>query len=107
MKTADLRNIIREEIKKVIREDNFELTPKNIDSQQGRSDSYLFTVENDEEGRQRIQRAKEALNQFFKFRVRGRHHDRKEVMGDKWRPGQQNDVPVAQAEYLAVYVEPK
>ena len=107
MKTTDLRQIIREEIKKVIKEDNFELTPKDINSQQGRSDSYLFTVENDEEGRQRIQRAKEALNQFFKFRVRGRHHDRKDVLGDKYKPGTQNDIPLAQAEYLAVYVDPK
>lgn len=112
MKASYLRKIIKEEIKRVIKEGwndhmDFELDSNDIESQKGKVDSYLFTVANDDEGRERIQRAKDGLSPFFKFRIRGRHSNRKEVLGAKWRPGGQNDISPQQAEYLAVYIDPK
>jgi len=106
MKKVDLRKIIREEIVKILKEDDFKFS-NDTDETKYRSASYLFTVPNDEEGRDRIERAKETLSDIFTFRVRGRHHDRKELLGSKYRPGIKNDVPLKDAEYLAVYVYPK
>jgi len=115
MKTEDVRKIIQEEIRNALREFNPELSdiipnePQRgykIDSKY-RSDKYLFTVDNTEEGRQRIERAKKALSDFFTFRIRGRHSNRKEVLGADYRPGRQNDIPIDKAQYLAVYVDAK
>lgn len=107
MKESDVRQMIKEEIKNVITEDDFEMSGHGLFPEGDRVDRYLFTVENTQEGLGRIRRAKEALSSIFKFQLRGRHHDRKEVLGDKWRAGKQNDIPVRDAEYIAVYVDPK
>lgn len=107
MNKFDVRKIIKEEIKNAINEDDFEMSGQGLFPEGDRVDRYLFTVENNQDGLNRIRRAKEALSSIFKFQLRGRHHDRKEVLGDKWRPGVQNDIPVRDAEYIAVYVDPK
>ena len=106
MKNRDLKKIVKEEILNVLKENDFRFND-DTGRVSNRSTSYLFTVQNDDEGIQRIKKAKEALGDIFSFRIRGRHHDRKELLGTKYEPGKQNDVPVRQAEYLAVYVDPK
>jgi hypothetical protein len=106
MKSAYLRKIIKEEILSILKEDDFKFND-DTNRVSNRSTSYLFTVPNDSEGIEKIQKVKDSLSDIFTFRIRGRHHDRKEVLGTEYRPGRQNDVPVQQAEYLAVYVDPK
>lgn len=107
MRKSDVRKIINEEIQNAINEDDFEMSGHGLFPEGDRTDRYLFTVENNQEGLGRIRRAKEALSTIFKFQLRGRHHDRKEVLGSKWRAFTQNDIPVREAEYIAVYVDPK
>lgn len=106
MNNSDLRKIVKEEILNILKEEDFKFSD-DTDRVSNSSTSYLFTVPNDKEGIERIKKAKEALNDIFSFRIRGRHHDRKELLGTKYAPGRQNDVPLQQAEYLAVYVDPK
>ena len=105
MKKSQLKEIIREEILNILKEDEDFRFDTGTDKK--KSASYLFTVKNDDEGRKRIQTVKDNLRDIFDFRVRGRHHDRKELLGTKYQPGTQNDVPLDDAEYLAVYVDPK
>ena len=129
MRQSDLRRIVKEEIGSIMKE--FEDDEQSYDdepydkasddynrdldqyadnptiSEKNRSVNYLFTVPNDQDGLKKIQRAKEGLKDVFYLKLRGRHHDRKEVLGDKWRPGTQNEIPVKQAEFIAVYVTPK
>ncbi len=106
MKSSNIRKIIREEIINVLKENDFRFSD-DTDRVSNKSTSYLFTVPNDKEGIERIKKVKDALSDIFTFRIRGRHHDRKELLGTEYRPGTQNDVPVKQAEYLAVYIDPK
>jgi hypothetical protein len=37
------------------------------------------------------------------IRIRGRHDDRKAVLGRKWVAGAQNDIPWKQAQWVAFY----
>ena len=106
MNNAGLRKIIKEEILNILKEDDFKFSD-DTNRVSNQSASYLFTVPNDKEGIEKIKRVKDNLSDIFTFRIRGRHHDRKEVLGTEYRPGRQNDIPVQQAEYLAVYVDPK
>lgn len=36
-------------------------------------------------------------------RIRGRHEDRKQVLGRKWAAGTQNDIPWRKAQWVAFY----
>ncbi len=107
MNKSDVKKIINEEIQNAINEDDFEMSGHGLFPDGDRTERYLFTVENNREGLDRIRRAKDALSTIFKFQLRGRHHDRKEILGDKWKPFSQNDVQLKDAEYIAVYVDPK
>lgn len=106
MNNSDLRNMIKEEILTVLKENDFKFND-DAGVTSNRSTSYLFTVSNDKEGIEKIKKTKEALSDIFTFKIRGRHHDRKELLGTKYKPGTQNDIPIQQAEYLAVYIYPK
>lgn len=70
-------------------------------------DTYLVTLRNDAEGRNQLEMLKKALGDEYIVRPRGRHHNRKELLGTKYKPGTQNDVPLEQAEFWAVYLYPK
>lgn len=115
LKGKQLRQVIREEIEDVLKEDDItNIIPKvpdykgyDMSKSGGKIDQYLFTVPNNADGIDRIRKVKEALRGFYTFRLRGRHHDRKSVLGDKYRPGSENDIPLKQAEYIAVYVYAK
>lgn len=110
MNTSQLRKIIREEVSTFLKENPSMGTDNRVGDDASRpnvSAAYLFTVKNDEEGRERIKRAKEAMSDLFRFRLRGRHHDRKQALGTKWKSFGQNDVPLEKAEYIAVYADPK
>jgi len=37
------------------------------------------------------------------IRIRGRHNDRKSVLGSKWSAGTQNDIPWRKAQWVAFY----
>lgn len=106
MNNKDLRKIVKEEILNILKEEDFKFSD-DTNRISNRSSSYLFTVPNDKEGIERIKKVKEDLGDIFSFRIRGRHHDRKEILGTAYQTGRQNDIPVQQAEYLAVYVDPK
>lgn len=108
VKESQLRSLIREELDRALSEDEMEFQgDPNYGNRGEKINTYLFTVANNTEGRNRIKMAKDALSPFFTFRVRGRHHNRKEVLGSKYIPGRQNDIPLDKAEYLAVYAVPK
>jgi hypothetical protein len=51
---------------------------------------------------------KKTLEQIFGWVVlRGRHSDRKSVLGNKWYKWSQNDIPWRKAEYIDIYLHPK
>ena len=51
---------------------------------------------------------KKTLEQIFGWVVlRGRHSDRKSVLGNKWGKWRQNDIPWRKAEYIDIYLHPK
>lgn len=109
--TDMLQKLIREELEEAIK-DLSEERPVNVDAigdetDRNRSSSYLFTVPNDKEGIERIKRAKEGLSDLFSFRIRPRHDDKKELLGAKYRKGVENTIPIKDAQFLAVYVDPK
>jgi len=98
-----VRKIIQEEIESAMNEFG-DQSPHDMAG--NRSGNYLFTVDNDQEGIEKIKAVKDSFEGIFKLRLRGRHHDRKEVLGSKWQAGTQNDIPWKQAEKIAVYVVP-
>lgn len=106
---SKLKNIVIEELHNVLKElDTIEKEyPYSRTSMESKTDAYLFTVKNDIDGLKKIRTVKDALSDIYRFKVRGRHHDRKEVLGSKYKKFTQNDIPLQQAEYLAVYVYPK
>lgn len=51
---------------------------------------------------------KKTLEQIFGWVVlRGRHSDRKKVLGDKWYRSTQNDIPWRKAQRIDIYLHPK
>ena len=109
-----LQELIRQQILEVIQEFNVadystgndSVVKTNLDTPNA-SSSYLMTVEKSPAGIETIKKLKADLAPFFKFRLRGRHENRKEVLGTKYRPGTQNDIPIDQAQYIAIYLDPK
>ena len=100
---SKVRDIIQEEIELAMNEFG-DQSPHDVAG--NRSGNYLFTVDNDADGIEKIKAVKDTFNGIFKLRLRGRHHDRKTALGDKWEAGTQNDIPWKQAEKIAVYVVP-
>jgi len=109
MKQSDLIKMVKEEITSVLSEDGDGIEFQDSTVQIGGSQhpAYLFTVPNNPDGIDRIKRAKDALKDIYTFKLRGRHHDRKELLGAKYIPGRNNEVPLKQAEFIAVYAYPK
>jgi len=65
---------------------------------------YIFEVPNDEEGQQFLKLAKKFLNSnSWSMKKRGRNSNRKEVLGGKYRPYTQNDIPIGSADWFALY----
>ena len=71
-----------------------------------RTKTYLTTILNVNENE--TLRMKSALVDMFGWVVlRGRHSNRKKVLGNSWYVGKQNDIPWRKAEYIDVYLHPK
>lgn len=71
------------------------------------SDAYLVTLRNDASGQNQLDMIRKSLGGEYIVKPRGRHHNRKELLGTKYKPGSNNEVPIEQAEFLAVYLYPK
>lgn len=104
MDNTIIRNMIRQELK----EFNPDIMPSNqfTEPDDDRTSRYLFTVTADKEGTERLKALAASVKGIFKLQYRGRHDDRREVLGDKYRSGQQNEVPIKDAQYIAVYADP-
>lgn len=67
------------------------------------SSSYICTIDNSN-----IERTKEIRKSLSKIygplRLRGRHSNRKKVLGDNWRKWNQNDVPWVLGEQVSFYI---
>jgi hypothetical protein len=51
---------------------------------------------------------KKVLEQIFGWvRLRGRHKDRKSILGNAWHKWTQNDIPWRKAQYIDIYLHPK
>jgi hypothetical protein len=75
--------------------------PKNIPN---RSSKYLcsfpmYDVKGINEFREMLKRE----HGVTAVQIRGRHSNRKSVLGAGWRAGTQNDIPWKQAEWVAFY----
>jgi len=68
--------------------------------------TYIATIPMTTESEVLMQKA--LLVQIFGWVVlRGRHKDRKKVLGNRWRKWAQNDVPWRLADRIEVYLHPK
>lgn len=65
------------------------------------SPTYITTVNNDAQGLKIIQDLKRVLN--CPLRLRGRHNNRKSALGDKYRRGSENAIPLSLAQKIAIY----
>jgi hypothetical protein len=75
--------------------------PKNIPN---RSSKYLcsfpmYDVDAINQFRERLKHSFDVTA----IQIRGRHSNRKSVLGEGWRAGTQNDIPWKQAEWVAFY----
>jgi hypothetical protein len=71
-----------------------------------RTASYIATIPM--KNVEQVIEVKKTLQDIFGWVVlRGRHSDRKKVLGDNWGSGTQNDVPWRKAEYIDVYLHPE
>lgn len=65
--------------------------------------AYICTIDNSNIERTEAIR-KELTKIYGPLRLRGRHSNRKKVLGSKWRKWTQNDVPWRLAETVAIYM---
>ena len=93
-KLDELKKLIREQVKSILTESQI-------------SDAFLTNVTNDDDGKKRIKAIKAIFSNEYSVRLRGRHSNRKEILGAKYQTGRQNDVPLDIAEYIGVYLYPK
>lgn len=71
-----------------------------------RTSTYIATIPM--KNVEQVIEVKKTLEQIFGWVVlRGRHSDRKKVLGDRWYRGTQNDVPWRKAERIDIYLHPK
>ena len=71
-----------------------------------RTSTYIATIPMKSE--EQVIEVRKVLEQIFGWVVlKGRHSDRKSVLGSKWRCWTQNDIPWRKAEYIDIYLHPK
>ena len=105
MKISEIRTMVNEELNKV-----FEQSPEEVPSFVSPKASdiitsqYLITLPNNSSGIQTLKLLKAALGDVYNIKVRGRHDNRREVLGAKYRPGRENVVPVKLAKFWAIYL---
>ena len=107
MKKSELIEMIRESVM-----DLMSNRPKTDlhdipESVQNRTERFVMSVPNDATGQAKIRALKALFGKDYKIQLRGRHSDRKAVLGTKYTPGSQNDIPPDKAEWIAVYADPK
>ena len=68
--------------------------------------NYLFTVENSNVERTMAIR-KELTKIYGPLRLRGRHSNRKKILGKNWFAGTQNDINWKLGEYVSFYIHPE
>lgn len=68
-----------------------------------KSQVYLLTVDNSNIERT-VALRKELTKIYGPLRLRGRHSDRKKVLGKDWRKGTQNDIPWRLGETVSFYL---
>ena len=66
------------------------------------SERYITTIPN-EPNTGVVEKIEELRREYGSIRLRGRHSDRKAVLGWKWRRHSQNDIPIKFAERIAIY----
>jgi len=71
-----------------------------------RTSTYIATIPM--KNIEQVIEVKKTLEQIFGWVVlRGRHSDRKKVLGDRYYRGTQNDIPWRKAERIDIYLHPK
>jgi hypothetical protein len=71
-----------------------------------RTTNYIATIPM--KNVEQVYEVKKTLEQIFGWVVlRGRHSDRKKVLGDMWYKFTQNDIPWRKAQYIDIYLHPK
>lgn len=71
-----------------------------------RTPTYIATIPM--KNVEQVLEVKKTLEQIFGWVVlRGRHSNRKKLLGDEWRRNTQNDIPWRMAERIDVYLHPK
>jgi len=68
-----------------------------------RTSNYIATIPMKNE--EQVLEVKKVLEQIFGWiTLKGRHSDRKKVLGRCWSKGRQNDIPWRKAEYIDIYL---
>jgi hypothetical protein len=71
-----------------------------------RTNTYIVTIPMKNE--EQVIEVKKVLEQIFGWVVlRGRHKDRKSILGNAWHKWTQNDIPWRMAQYIDIYLHPK
>jgi hypothetical protein len=71
-----------------------------------RTSTYIATIPM--KNVEQVIEVKKTLEQIFGWVVlRGRHSDRKKVLGDKWHRSTQNDIPWRKAQRIDIYLHPQ
>ena len=71
-----------------------------------RTSTYIATIPM--KNVEQVIEVKKTLEQIFGWVVlRGRHSDRKKVLGDRYYRGSQNDIPWRKAQRIDIYLHPK
>lgn len=68
---------------------------------------HYCTVTNNPFGLLFIMALKKNVSRVYNVKLRGRHSDRKSVLGSKYHPYKQNDIPVLKSERISIYLIPK
>jgi hypothetical protein len=76
-----------------------------VEKKRARSEKML--VPNTAEGTFILECIKKWALPEWRVQLRGRHSNRKELLGKSYRPGTQNDVPVELSETIGVYFQKK
>lgn len=68
-----------------------------------RTSNYIATIPMKNE--EQVLEVKKVLEQIFGWvTLRGRHSDRKKVLGGRWSKSRQNDIPWRQSQYIDIYL---
>lgn len=71
-----------------------------------RTTNYIATIPM--KNVEQVYEVKKTLEQIFGWVIlRGRHSDRKSVLGNRWYKFTQNDIPWRKAQYIDIYLHPK